>query len=68
MQDIAMNLNRLEQTLVQTLNDKASYQQCGDADNIKIKRNNHYIVPAVGESLKGNMKNIGCSGKVPLSF
>ena len=34
-----MNVNRFEQNFVQTLTDTASDEQCGDADNIKIKRN-----------------------------
>jgi len=31
--DIALNVNRLEQSFVRTLNDTASDGQCGDADN-----------------------------------
>ena len=40
--DIALNVNRLEQSFVRTSNSCASDEQCGDADNIKIKRNNFF--------------------------
>ncbi|MEK6615451.1 MAG: hypothetical protein AABZ32_04975, partial [Bacteroidota bacterium] len=40
--DIALNVNRFEQSFVRSLNDTASEVQCGDADNIKIKRNKFF--------------------------
>ena len=36
--DITFMANRLEQTVVRTSGLTASWEECGDADNIKIKR------------------------------